>query len=188
MSMWEVPFVVVTFLAWFSAPPATLGDVSRREALRRQLTAPSAHVYTNADAPPPRTPAEPPAVVVAAEEPPATVQPKPAVVPPAPPADRATAAAEKHGEAWWRDRIGKARAAVLSDREVAEALQSRINALTNDAINRDDPAQKAKLFQDRQKAIDELELQKKKIDADLRAIDEILEDAKKQDVPVGWIR
>ena len=55
---------------------------------------------------------------------------------------------------YWRDRMKKLRGPAAARPQVyADALQSRINALTTDFVNRDDPAQRGVIATDRQKAI-----------------------------------
>jgi hypothetical protein len=49
MSDWQIATIVLTFLSWFAAPPTSLGDVARREALRRQLMPKSTRTLTNLD-------------------------------------------------------------------------------------------------------------------------------------------
>src|SRR5262245_4648374 len=48
MSDWQLATLVVAFVSWL-AQPASLGDVARREALRRQMTPKSTRVLTNQD-------------------------------------------------------------------------------------------------------------------------------------------
>jgi hypothetical protein len=69
-----------------------------------------------------------------------------------------------------------------------EALQSRINALSTDFVNRDDPYQRAKVAEDRQKALAELERVKGDIEKANKAIADIEEEARKAGVPPGWLR
>ena len=59
----------------------------------------------------------------------------------------------------------------------ADSLQSRINALTTDFVNRDDPAQRAKIEADRKAALAELERVKKELDEQTKAIAAIEEEA-----------
>ena len=67
-------------------------------------------------------------------------------------------------------------------------MQSRINALTTDFVNRDDPAQRAVIADDRQKAIAELErLARANVDG-TKAIADIEEEARRAGVPPGWLR
>ena len=74
------------------------------------------------------------------------------------------------------------------DSGYAEALQVRINALTTDFVNRDDPVQKSKIEQDRIKALAELDRLKKAITDDKKALSDLDEEARKAGVPPGWIR
>ncbi len=74
------------------------------------------------------------------------------------------------------------------DQTYADALQSRINALTTDFVNRDDPAQKNMIERDRLRAIAELDRLKQTIPNDKKAIDNVLEEARRAGVPPGWLR
>ena len=69
-----------------------------------------------------------------------------------------------------------------------EALQSRVNALTTDFVNRDDPAQRAQIAADRQKALGEMEAVRKEIDQAKKQIADLEEEARKAGVPPGWLR
>jgi len=68
------------------------------------------------------------------------------------------------------------------------ALESRINALQADFVNRDDPAQRAAIAQDRQKAIDEMARTTAEIDTLKKEIADIQEEGRKAGVPPGWVR
>ena len=94
----------------------------------------------------------------------------------------------KDDEAAWKSRMNQAREAVRQNEVFAEALQTRINALTTDFVNRDDPFQRSKIGEDRQKALDELDRVKNEIERGKKAILEIEDDARKANVPPGWIR
>ena len=74
------------------------------------------------------------------------------------------------------------------DQTYVSALQSRINALTTDFVNRDDPAQRARIAIDREKAAAELERLKKAIVDGTRAIADFEEEARRAAVPPGWLR
>ena len=171
--MWQLPAVVLSLLTWLNAPSTSLADMSRREAVRRQLTAKPGRVYT--------------VVGVPDETPPEVTPPVAGEKVPAP---AATAAKPEpaHDEAWWRDRMAAARDARERDQVLSDAVQSRINALTNDFINRDDPAQKQQIASQRLRALEELDRLKKQIDADDKAIAAIIEDARQKNIPPGWIR
>ena len=74
------------------------------------------------------------------------------------------------------------------EKTLVEALQSRVNALTTDFVNRDDPAQRAVVAADRQKALLELDRMKKAITADTKALADLEEEARGAGVPPGWLR
>lgn len=91
-------------------------------------------------------------------------------------------------EKYWRDRMSAAREELRRNQSFAEALQSRINALTAEFSARDDPYQRAKIGDDRQKALEELDRVNKAIDDNNKAIAAVEDDARKAMVPAGWIR
>lgn len=200
-------------LTLVSAPAAaqSLGEVARREQARRE-TAPKGKLYTNdslpADTlPPPATPVRrsgpaPQAsrdgaavadTEVVADAAPAAEQggaPQAASEPAAPDASQSEPgkADAKKDEAHWKDRITKARQALSRDESFAEALQSRINALSTDFVNRDDPAQRAVIGADRDKALAELERVKRDIQNHQKGLAAIREEARREGVPPGWVR
>ena len=53
-----------------------------------------------------------------------------------PPADR------PRNQRYWKERIDAARLALERDSGYLDAMQTRINSLTTDFVNRDDPAQR----------------------------------------------
>lgn len=183
MTDWQIAAIVLTFLTWFTTQPTSLADVARREALRRQMTPKSTQTLTNRD------------VANVAPRPLPTVPRSDIDLPAKDTKDKATdaaakpkAAAEAHDEAWWHARVSSARSALERDQLLADALQSRINALTNDASARDDPAQRGLLYEQRTRAIAELDNLKKQLAADRQEIADIQEDARKEGIPAGWIR
>jgi len=89
---------------------------------------------------------------------------------------------------YWNTRITDLRTQLDRDQTFADALQSRINALTTDFVNRDDPAQRAVIERDRQKADSELERLKTQIDTDKKATSDLEEEARRAGVPPGWLR
>ena len=91
-------------------------------------------------------------------------------------------------QAYWSKRMKDLQTQLDRDQTFAEAMQTRINALTADFSARDDPAQRAVIGRDRQKALDELERLKKAILADKTAIDDLQEEARRAGVPPGWLR
>src|SRR5262249_54919853 len=91
-------------------------------------------------------------------------------------------------QAYWAGRMKDLRSALDRDQTVADAMQTRINALTADFTARDDPAQRDLIARDRQKALDELDRLRKSIVNDKRASADREEEARRASVPPGWIR
>ncbi len=166
------------------AQSPTLGELAQKEQERRKTLKGSGKVYSNRDLPKPPDAAAPPAGTLPPATPPAPekagakgVQPE-AQKPEGDPKD----------EAWWRGRMMQAQEAQRRGEAFAEALQSRINALSADAVNRDDPYQRAKAAEDRQKAVAELGRVTAEIAQAKKEIVSIEEEARQAGVPPGWIR
>lgn len=191
-------FVLATASAAFAQ---SLGEVARKEEARRQAIKTPAKVITNdslrAEPAPPPAPA--PSALPNASAPVNQVPPSPSgVQPPAgdkPAAGEKPAAGDKPAadepkkdEAYWRQRIEAERSALSRAQIFAEALQSRINALTADFTARDDPAQRDGIASDRQKALAELDRVKQEIQQHQKAIAAIQEEARRAGVPAGWVR
>jgi hypothetical protein len=172
--LWQTPAVLV-FFTWLNMPPGTLGNAARQEALRRTLMPKSVASFSLYESPGGSSPAA-------------------ATAPEVKPARDLTQtpgsmrAEPEGGEAWWRARAASARATLERDRMLAEAVQSHINALKNDVVNRDDPAQQAVLRERLASALAELDRLKQQIEADRQAILDIQEDARRKGIPAGWIR
>lgn len=187
-------FIVVSV---FAAPAASwsqgLATVAKKEEERRKV-AKSGKVYTNTDLK---------ADITASPSVPApgnASPPQPAEAPAASPADSTQvpsvnlpggtgeAAPAARNEAYWRERMAAARSALDRSRIFAEALQSRLNALASDIVNRDDPAQRSQLELERQRALAEQSRLNREIDDQHKAIAAIEEEARKAGVPPGWLR
>ena len=69
-----------------------------------------------------------------------------------------------------------------------EALQSRINGLQTDFINRDDPAARASIGAERVRALGELDRIKLEIQQRTKALADIREEARRAGVPSSWYR
>jgi len=183
--------VVALFLACDAAVDTQgLGDVAKREAERRKAVGTPGKVYTNdnlrTDAPPTSAAATTPqgTTTPAAPAAAAGVQ-TPGSQP------TGTAASSEPGpmtEDAWRKRITAARDALSRAQVFAEALQSRINALTTDFANRDDPAQRNAIAAERQKALAELDRVKQEIVDHQKGISAIQDEARRAGVPAGWVR
>jgi len=172
-----------------------LGDVAKREAERRKAVGTPGKVYTNdnlrTEAPPTSAPATTPQGTTAPAEP--AAQTSAAAPGAAAPGSQAlgTGNAPEAGpmtEDAWRKRVTAARDALSRAQVFAEALQSRINALTTDFVNRDDPAQRNAIAAERQKSLAELDRVKQEIVDHQKAISAIQDDARRAGVPAGWVR
>jgi hypothetical protein len=91
-------------------------------------------------------------------------------------------------QAYWSGRRKELQAKLDSDQTLAEAMQSRINALTADFASRSDPAQRAVVERDRVKALSELDRLRKSVVDGKKALTDLDEDARKAGVPAGWLR
>jgi hypothetical protein len=170
------------------APPAraqSLAEVAKKEADRRKSVSEPAKVYTNKDLSP---------------VPPGSPPPPP---PAAAPNDTAKAAdgdkkaddkAEKpekgpvKDQAYWSGRLKGLQDKLARDKDYADAMQTRINSLTTDFVNRDDPAQRSVIEQNRNKSIAELGRLNTSVKDTQKAIDDLLEEARRAGVPPGWLR
>lgn len=164
----------------------SLADVARKEEQRRKDIKDPAKVYTNKDLEPAPA-ASAPAADAAAPASPSDSSPPAKADKPADTAGKSDKG-EVKDQAYWQGRLKELQSALDRDQTYADALQSRINALTTDFVNRDDPAQRAGIERDRQKAVAELDRLKKQIVADKKAIDDLQEEARRAGVPPGWLR
>ena len=156
-----------------------LPEVAKAEEERRKTLKKPSKVYTNTNLTPDTTKpvAPPPSAAAAAPSGNAT----PGNASPAAPA-------EKRDQAYWSGRMSTARSTLERTRMFGDALQSRINALSADFVNRDNPVEKRKIEEDRKAALAELERVKKEIETQTKAIAAIEEEARKAGVPSGWLR
>ena len=174
-------------------PP--LAEVARQEAERRKGVKSTQKVITTKDLPesakrPPSAPADSTSASNAGAHPSGAHPPgdPAAAAAPSQAPTPAPAAGAKGTEEQWRGRIAQARENVRRNEAFAEALQSRINGLTTDFVNRDNPVQKRQIGEDRQKALAELERVRADIETGKKQIADIEEEARKAGVPPGWLR
>jgi hypothetical protein len=182
MAIKAVLLAMVVALVTSVAPASAqaLGDIAKKEEARRKTVKKPGKLYTNeslhAEGEPPSAPAT-------------DVSPTPATPAPAASGAQPSAAEDaKKDEAYWKDRLTQARTALDRSKTFADALQSRINALTTDFAGRDDPAQRAQIGADRDKSIAELSRVQKEIQDNTKAIADIQEEGRKAGVPAGWLR
>jgi hypothetical protein len=182
-----------TFAFAQQQPP--LAEVARQEAERRKTVKTTQKVITTKDLPESARRAPSPTTPASSEAAPAAGAPAAEQAPTDPKAASDAKAgakpdvkADAKDEAAWRARIEQARETVRRNEAFAEALQSRINGLTRDFVNRDNPVQRAKIGEDRQKALAELDRVRNDIERAKKQIADIEEEARKAGVPPGWLR
>lgn len=167
-----------------SSPSKPLADVAKDEEARRKTVRKPAKVYTNGNLRPDIS------VGVAGQ---------PSVSTPvtassnasgrnASPAAPAVAAPALRDQAYWSGRMKAAQDQIIRTQIFMDSLQSRINALRTDFVNRDDPAQRAKIETDRNLALAEFERVKKELDDQTKAIKAIEDEARRAGAPSGWLR
>ncbi len=182
-----------------------LGDVARAEQERRKAVSKAGKVYTNESLRPEPLPSPPPASLVAgslgtlaqgavpsmttsASGAAGAASPSSAVAGPGGAASGGTASAVPATESGWRTRAAELRGNVVRQQVLADALQSRVNAALLDFVNRDDPAQRAVIESDRNRALAELERVKLDLKAAQQAVGDLEEQARRLSVPPGWLR
>jgi hypothetical protein len=162
----------------------SLADVARKEEARRKTIPEAAKVYTNKDL---------------------NAQPGPPPPPDAKAGDAAKDAGAKDAKdskdgadvkdkqpakdkAYWSGQRKKLQDQVERDEGYVLAVQTRINSLTADYVNRDDPAQRVLIERDRQKSIAELSRLTKAIADGKKSLADLEEEARRAGVPPGWLR
>ncbi len=177
-------FSLLTIIAAVPASAQSLADVARTSNTGRTAAPKPSKVYTNdnlrqditpspAPSPDGSTPADAaPAAAAAAE----------------PAADPAAPESGARDEKYWRERMRAAREALERNESFVSALQTQINSLTTDFVNRDDPAQRSAIEQRRTKAVADLEKVQRDIEASKKGIAAVEDEARKAGVPAGWLR
>jgi DNA repair exonuclease SbcCD ATPase subunit len=165
----------------------SLGEIARMEEARRKAIS-DAKVYTNDDLPAVPDPA--PAAAGAPQQPAADAEPasSPEDAQSEAAASTDSSDAAPRDQAYWSGRMTDLEAALQRTSTLLQALQSRINALTADFAGRDDPAQRAVLAEERQRAVEEFDRLTKQLESDREAIRDLQEEARRASVPPGWLR
>jgi hypothetical protein len=193
---------LVAFAVPALAQTPSLGDIAKKEQERRKGSKQPAKVYTNEDlkavpgAPATETGSSDGAPAVAAPADSAQAASADSGQKEAKAADKDAKSADKDAgappdakdEEAWHTRMTGARDEQRRNEVFAEALQSRINALTTDFAARDNPVERTQIADERQKALAELERVKNDIEKNKKTIAEIEEAARKAGVPPGWLR
>ena len=165
-----------------TAGAQSLADVARKEEARRKDIKKPSRVITNKDlkasdnaAPPPPADAQAPAP--AAEAPSDKTedgQPK--------------AEAPASDEQVWRQKMADARTALDRSQTHLDALQNRIDGLWAQFTAHDNYVEREKIEADRKKALAEYDRVKAEIEDNKKAIADLEEQARRANVPAGWLR
>ena len=169
----------------------SLGDLSRQEEERRKTVKEPATVITNKDlGAAPGSSAPPPEAAAGSDAAKAGEAgkdgQKDALKDASKDADKAKEPVKD--QKYWSDRAKQLQTQLDRDQSYSGALQTQINALSTDFVNRDDPAQRAIIERNRQKALAELNRLKDAIVKDKKAIDDLSDEARRAGVPPGWLR
>jgi hypothetical protein len=167
MMPWQVLLVVLEFLAWLGAPPRSLADAAAREAIRRNVVAPSVASFDNSTLPSSGGPDIPPT------EPPAS-PPETAIV--------------VDNEQSWRDRLTLLQDGIAHDEAEVAAVERRLALLQRQVSAQDDPAQQAAMRDEIQRAFEVLAELARRIEVGRRAVGDLREEARRRGVPPGWLR
>jgi hypothetical protein len=168
----------------------SLADLARKEEERRKGIPEATKVYTNKDLNAVPAPSAPP---------PAAAAPTKSAAAAAKDAGKEKDAKDDKGKdsngkeivkdkAYWSGRLKALQDQVDQNQILVDAIQTRVNALSTDFVNRDDPAQRAAIERDRQKALAELTRLKQAVVDGKKAIATLEEDARRAGVPPGWLR
>jgi hypothetical protein len=168
--LWMVLLAIAQALAWLSEPPKTLAAAAAREAIRRQIVGPSVGSYNNDHLDVDRDRAVVPAVAAPSG------------------AQESIEAVESRDESWWRERVATIRGNITREEAQILALELEIPRLDGQAVSRDDPVQQASLRKQANEARAELETRRTDLAATRRMLAAVLEEARRLDVPPGWLR
>ena len=176
-----VVFLLILAGIGVSAPlrAQSLADVAKKEEERRKKLPAPAKVYTNKDL------TAVPAGSPMASPPPASSEPS-TVAPAA--ADAPKDKGPVKDQAYWSGRRKALQDKLDRDESFLLALQTRINSLTADFVNRDDPVQRAGIERDRLKAVGDLARLQQDLVNDKKALVDLDEEARRAGVPPGWLR
>lgn len=175
---------LVCLLGWPAVAAAqtqpSLAEIARKEAERRKTVKDTKKVITAKDLPESaRKPAQAPAAGQAGTAAPGEQKPAPTV---------ASAPGGQGDEASWRNRITQARDALARNEAFAAALQSQLNGLSQEFGAASDNFARARVGEQRDKALAEMQRVKSDIELSKKQIADIEEEARKAGVPPGWLR
>jgi hypothetical protein len=155
----------------------SLADVAKKEEERRKKLPAPAKVYTNKDL----------STVPAGTSPSGTATAPPAGAPAATDAPKEDKGPGKD-QSYWSGRRKAIQEKLDRNDSFLLALQTRVNSLAADFVNRDDPAQRAVIERERLKAVADLGRLQQEITDGKKALADLDEEARRAGVPPGWLR
>ncbi len=153
----------------------SLAGVAAAETARRKAQTRPAKVYTNDDL-------SGTLQGSGTSSAPAPASPTPAA------AAKTDAVDEKKTEAYWKGRVTALQQSLVRIKVLIEAMQSRINALNAQALSADDPGRQATLQADLTTAASEMARLKQESEKQNKDLIAIQEEARKANIPPGWLR
>ena len=166
----------------------SLADVARAEEARRKTAKRATRVLTNSSLMPGDEASIPASPSPQAPAPSGATNATPGVPTTIIPGGKVEPAPVKGDQAFWVGRMSKARTDLSRTQMFADSLQTKINSLRTDFVNRDNRVEREKIQQDLNTALAELERLKKEIDTQTKAIGAIEDEARRANVPSGWLR
>ena len=166
----------------------SLAEVARKEEARRKTAKKATRVITNAnlgahevDLPPRSMPS-----FAGSNATPSNTSPGSPTIPGGK-VEQAPAAGGKD-QAFWQNRLKTAMDDLNRTQMFADSLQTKINSLRTDFVNRDNRVEREKIQQDLNASLAELERLSKEVNDKRKAISAVEEEARKAGVPPGWLR
>lgn len=167
----------------------SLAEVARKEEERRKTAKKATRVITNAnlganevDLPPKAMPS----FAGSANTTPSNTAPGSPTIPGGK-AEPAPTGAGKD-QAAWQARMKAAMDDLGRTQMFADSLQTKINSLRTDFVNRDNRVEREKIQQELNASLAELERLNKEVNEKRKAISAVEEEARKAGVPPGWLR
>jgi hypothetical protein len=164
-----------------------LAEVARKEEQRRKTARKATKVFTNAnlganevDLPPRAMPS----FAGSSNATPSNTSPGSPTIP----GGKAEPVPAAQDQAVWQGRVKAALDDLNRTQLFASSLQTKINSLRTDFVNRDNRVERERIQQDLNSSLAELERLNKEIDQKRKAISAIEEEARKAGVPPGWLR
>ena len=163
-----------------TARAQSLADLARKEEARRKDVKKPSRVITNKDLKASDN--------VAPPEPAEGQAPAPAPADNADKTDDGQPKAEASDEQVWRQKMADARTALERSQMHLDALQNRIDGLWAQFTAHDNYVERERIEADRKKALAEYDRVKAEIEDQKKAITDLEEQARRANVPPGWLR